>query len=613
MQPLARRPKLLLVGKPNSGKTLLFNRLTGLNQKVANFPGVTVEVKTGSYGEFELLDLPGIYSLTAITEDEVVAIQQLHLALEQKDCAALLCVLDATRLERSLVLGLEAEAEARKTGTPVLYLVNMADELSKLGLTVDVEGLSKALGREVHLISARTSQGLDTLTSKIQRLIASSEISTLELDPAIDFRKQARSLAERYSPSTEALLDAQSKIDRFTLHSIVGILFFILSMSVMFQAVFTWAEPLMNGIEYLLGSLGVFLSGLMPTPLLGDFVKDAILAGISAVAVFIPQIALLTFMIGLLEDSGYLARAATLCHRPLSAFGLSGKSFVPLLSGHACAIPAIMASRTIESPRARWLTLLAIPLMSCSARLPVYGLLIATVIPDTRYFGGLFGLRGFSLLLLYLFGIFSGLLVSAFMNKYSSRSSQIGTPLLLELPPYRIPAWKPLLNRSLNSSWQFVRRAGSTVFFVSIIVWILGYFPHGAGHLDSSYLAVLGKAVAPIFAPIGIDWKITVAVLSSFLAREVFVGTTAVLFGIDQATERSGDRVHSLQQSGFTLASGVALLVFFAVSLQCVSTLAVLRKETRSSRLPIYLFAGYSLAAYVLAIISYNVVPLLTH
>ena len=601
----AALPKVLLIGKPNSGKSLLFNRLTGLHQKVANFPGVTVDVKHGRAGDWELIDLPGLYGLTPLSRDEEVATAQLRLALADPHSAAVLLVLDATRLERSLVVGLEVQDMAKQRGLPCLFALNMWDELTRSGLTVDCPGLSTALAAPVLPVSAKTRAGIPELTAALRQSIGTARPKS-QTPSARDYPALARELAATYAPITAPLLARQRRLDGYALSTVSGLLIFLAVMTVLFQSIFTWAQPLMNGTAEVLKLFGDTVAAAMPTAMLGDFVRDGLLGGISAVAVFAPQIFVLTLLIGALEDSGYLARAAILCHRPLSALGLSGRSFVPLLSGHACAIPALMAARTIESPRARWLTWMAIPLMACSARLPVYGLLIAALIPDHRFAFGLLGSRGLALMALYVLGIVSGLSVAALVHRVAPKSSRPELPLVLELPPYRIPAVRPLLRRGLTAAWAFVRRAGGTIFAVSLVVWLVGYFPNGNGHLESSWLADLGRFVAPIFAPLGLDWKVAVAVMTSFLAREVFVGTLGVLVGIESAKDHTADMASKLQEMGMTLASGVALLVFFAFALQCVSTLAVLRRESGSRLLPTILAVAYTALAYVLALVAYR-------
>lgn len=601
---------VLIIGKPNSGKSLLFNRLTGLKQKVANFPGVTVEVKTGSDGSVDYTDYPGIYSLNPLTKDEEISVAKFKEAIQKPHVSTIICTLDATRLERSLVLGLQVQKEAAKAKKPFLFALNMMDELYIHKLDLNAQDLEETLKSPVVAISAKKNIGIDQLKERL-RDIAENPIKAipnlLELNTQSedDLLKRAKALNAQFGPKAEIILKNQSQLDRFFLSSFMGFVSFIIIMAFLFQSIFTWATPMMDFIETIISSAGVWTSSLFTNEILNAFVNDALFGGFGSFLVFVPQIFMLTFIIGLLEDSGYLARAAILCHRPLSFFGLSGKSFVPLLSGHACAIPAIMAARTIESPKRRMLTSLAVPLMACSARLPVYGLLVAALIPETTFFGGLFGLQGFAFFALYFFGIIVALIVSAVLAKtlYKTESD---SPFVIELPPYRWPSWKPILQRSLEGAWSFVSKAGAVIFVVTVIVWVLGYFPNGDGQLETSWLALMGQWIEPIFRPLGLDWKFGVAILTSFLAREVFVGTLGTLFGIEGADENIADLSQHLQTTGFSLASGLALLVFFAIALQCVSTLAVLKKEAGNYKAPTIIFIGYSLLAYVLALITYN-------
>jgi ferrous iron transport protein B len=335
-------------------------------------------------------------------------------------------------------------------------------------------------------------------------------------------------------------------------------------------------------------------------------VRDAIFGGFGSFLVFAPQIFVLTLIIGFLEDSGYLARAALICHRPLSFFGLSGKSFVPLLTGHACAIPAIFSSRNIESPKKRLLTMITVPLMSCSARLPVYGLLIAALIPANTYLGGLVGLQGLSFFALYLFGIVTALVVSGVLKGTLLKKTS-DAPFILELPPYRLPNLLAIMRKSWDRSLTFVTQAGPTIFVVAVVIWALGYFPNN-GELEQSYLASIGQWIEPVFKPLGLDWKFGVAILMSFLAREVFVGTLGTMLGIAGADEDFHGLAEQLHASGLTLASGLALLVFYAIAMQCVATLAVLRKEMGSWKIPSLLFVSYSLLAYLAAFTVYTLV-----
>jgi len=358
----------------------------------------------------------------------------------------------------------------------------------------------------------------------------------------------------------------------------------------------------MDGVENLIGLTATFVTDLTGPGMLADFLNDAIFGGLGSFLVFVPQIMVLTLIIGMLEDSGYLARAALICHRPLSYFGLSGRSFIPFLSAHACAIPAIMAARTIESPRKRLITMLTIPLMSCSARLPVYALLVAVLIPDTTYLGGLINLQGTAFFGLYFFGILTALMVSLVLSGSKLNDDEKSDmPFILELPTYRLPHWKPLIHRVMSSAKQFVYRAGPIIFMVSLAIWLLGYFPTGSGGLQNSYLGIIGHWIEPLFTPLGLDWRYGVAILMSFLAREVFVGALGTLFGIDGADENIAGLAANIQADGLTFGAGMGILLFYVVALQCVATVATLKAETGSTKLITALVIGYGVLAYILA------------
>lgn len=608
--PTVARRDVLLVGNPNSGKSLLFNRLTGLQHHVANYPGVTVDVRSGAMGDVRLRDFPGVYSLAPLTVDEEVAVRELEAALASPATCAVAYVLDSTRLERSLFLLLQLLPVAARAGIPVLVVANVVDEVTARGGRLDLPGLSGALGCPVRGVSARTGEGLAALRSTLEEwrvqpprpsALASAGASLQVL------KERARALAEAHGPSSEALLRRQHRLDEFFLSPWLGPVVFLVLMAVFFQAVFTWAAPLMDGVEWVTTKLGELSAARVPWQVGQDFVRDGLFAGLGGFLVFVPQIFVLFLMIGLLEDSGYLARAAIILHRPLSALGLSGKSFVPLLSGHACAIPAMMAARTIESPRRRLLTVLAIPFMSCSARLPIYGLLIGAFIPARSVLGGVFGLQGVALTAVYALGVVSALIVAASLARaLPQREGKLGdAPFLLELPPYRVPNVRPILRDAATRSLSFVRRAAPVVFCVTVVVWALGYFPGGSGHLEQSYLASMGHWLEPVFRPMGADWKVAVGVLASFVAREVFVGTLATLYGLETT---GADALSGLLPThGMTLATAIALLVFYALSLQCASTLAVMRKETGSGRIAAASFVGMTVLAYVAAVIAYQV------
>jgi len=611
--------KTILIGSPNSGKSLLFNRLTGLNQKVANFPGITVNIKSGKSTvdpEQVLMDFPGVYSLHAISGEEKISVDAFYAGLKDPEVSSVVCVVDTTRLEKGLIFALQVINACAEHNKPVVIAANMIDVLNSHGMTMDLEGLAAALKVPVAAISAKSGLGLNDL----QELITShrnspspfaSEINSkgnniIASDDSIVHR-QAQQLAASFGPKGDILINSQTRLDQFFLHSWFGGISFILIMFLLFQSIFTWAAPIMDGVESILQFAASAVLPLLPAGAINDFVSDALFGGIGAFLVFVPQIFILTLVVGILEDSGYLARAAVICHKPLRIFGLTGKSFIPMLSSVACAIPGIYAARTVDSPRKRWLTYLAIPLMPCSARLPVYSLLIAAFIPATGAFGGLVGWQGFAMVSIYLFGILCGLLVTALVSR-TSAALQTDLPFVLEMPPYRLPSWKPLLRNAWDRSKHFVTKAGKVIFMVTVVIWVLGYFPNQGADLGQSWLGYMGKIIEPAFAPFGLDWKYGVAILTSFLAREVFVGTLGTLFGIEGGEENIISLVEHIQNSGLPIGAGFALLVFFSIALQCVSTLAVLRRETGSWRLPTQLFVSYSIFAYSAAWLTFVIV-----
>jgi ferrous iron transport protein B len=385
-------------------------------------------------------------------------------------------------------------------------------------------------------------------------------------------------------------------------------------MTVFFQAIFTWAAPLMDGVEALVIATGSTVASIVPEGVVADFVNDAIFGGLGAFLVFVPLVFILTLIIVALEDSGYLARAALICHRPLSVFGLSGKSFVPLLSGVACAIPAIYAARTISSMQERLLTYVAIPLMPCTARLPVYALLIAILIPDETALGGLIGWQGLAMSGIYFFGITIALTVAALVG-WRGNEDPTGQPFILELPAYRLPVCRTMFSSALNRAGHFVRKAGSVIFVVTVIVWFLGYFPNGGEDLSSSWLASIGRFIEPVLLPLGLDWRYGVAIIASFLARAVFravfVGTLGTIFGIESANEDPAPLAEQITASGLTVASRAALVVFFTIALQCVSTVVLLAREAKFVRFAVALMAGYLVLAWLVAFGAYRLAGLL--
>lgn len=599
--------RIILVGKPNSGKSLLFNQLTGLRQKVANFPGVTVELKSGRFDDFELVDFPGTYSMSTLSRDEDIAVEKIHQALLDENTALIICNLDATRLESSLVFGMQMLKLAQRFNKKMLFALNMIDEVERFGHQIDVAALAEDLHCPVAALSAKTLQGISEFKQQVIELAQSpaaavkSAVDEGQHSPAIQLR-QSRQLAAKYGIKSSVVLKTQNRIDAFMLNHLSGSFAFLAVMFLLFQSIFTFATPLMDAVEYALGVLSEAMTSQLGSGMFSDFLNDAIFGGLGSFLVFVPQIMVLTLMIGLLEDSGYLARAALICHKPLSYFGLSGRSFIPYLSAHACAIPAIMAARTIESPRKRLITMLTIPLMSCSARLPVYALLISVLIPQQHFLGGVINLQGIAFFCLYVFGILAALIVSFVLSRTANQQDpKSDMPFILELPTYRLPHWKPLIHRVIQSAKQFIYRAGPVIFAVSVVIWGLGYFPADAGGLEYSYLGQIGHFIEPIFTPLGIDWRYGVAILMSFLAREVFVGALGTLFGIEGADENISGLAANIQQDGLAFGAGIGILLFYVVALQCVATVATLKAETGSTKLVIGLVAGYGLLAYLLA------------
>lgn len=595
--------RILMVGKPNCGKSLLFNQLTGLRQKVANYPGITVEITRGKCDKFELVDLPGAYSLNGLTRDEVIAVDEIKRSVADDDTSMVLVVLDATRLAQSLVMGLQVQRLAFEHNKPVMFALNFIDEVKRVGETIDTDGLSKALGSPVLALSARSLDGLHEFKQSLLGMAGEPErYATTNGTPHAEAAERSQELARDFGIQHDIVLKNQNRIDNFMLNNWTGGLIFIAVMFVLFQSIFTLATPLMDGVESFIETLAGGVGAVTAEGVVHDFINDAIFGGFGSFLVFVPQIMVLTLIIGLLEDSGYLARAALMCHRPLSFFGLSGRSFIPYLSGHACAIPAIMAARTIESPHKRLITMLTIPLMSCSARLPVYALLVAVLVPANETFLGIFNMQGAAFFGLYFFGIFMALVVSQILNRFLPRDlEKTDMPFILELPTYRLPHWKPLFQRVLNSGIMFIKRAGPIIFMVSVGIWILGYFPLNST-LQDSWLGQIGHFIEPVFAPMGLDWRYGVAILMSFLAREVFVGALGTLFGLEGADEDVAGLAERVQADGMTTEAGLGLMLFYVVALQCVATVAMLKGESGSSKLSWGLYVAYGLLAYIIAV-----------
>jgi ferrous iron transport protein B len=593
-----------IVGPPNSGKSTLFNRLTGLRQKVANFPGVTVEHRMGKaklkdHQEVFLVDLPGVYSLHPRAEDEQVT----HDVLtgERADFPkpdAVILILDVTNLGRNLVLA----APILSLGLPTQVLLNMADDLSARGGKVDVAALSAELNSPVALISAAKGTGIDRIQQFLLGTAArlNAPPARIELPVLHDLpkcRQWAANLGVRASYRAPAPPLWTRRLDAIFLHPVFGPLVFAAVVIAVFQSIFSWAQPIMDGLQQAVASSGHWLNQTLPDSPWRSLLVDGIWSGVGSVVVFLPQILLLFLFIGILEDSGYLARAALIADRTMAKFGLQGKSFIPLLSAYACAVPAIMATRVIENKRDRMATIMISPLMTCSARLPIYTLLIAAFVPNLPIIGGFFSLPAAVMLGLYILGFFTAIAVARLLK--SSILKSTGSSFMLEMPPYRWPTLQSLGLRLLDRAKVFLRRVGTVILLVAIALWILAHLPYSHGKapdLEQSFAGMTGKAIEPLIKPLGFNWKIGIGLITSLAAREVIVGTLGTIYGI-QGDEQSKGLQAAIHQD-LSVAGAVALLVFFAFAMQCFSTLAVVKRETGGWRWPLFQFSYMLALAY---------------
>jgi ferrous iron transport protein B len=699
-----KRLKVALVGNPNSGKSSLFNHLTGLNQKIGNFPGVTVDKKSGSCqlkdGTIaDIMDLPGTYSIYPRSLDEQIVAEVLlnHHSNETPD--KVIIIADATNLKRGFLL----LTQILDLGLPVILALNMMDLAAKAGVTYDLKSLSVKLGIPVVPINARNGIGLDELKRLIGQPVPISEkpiidiwdeakapVQELRTLLAVDndyeayqFLEQPRSLhflskkdqqivadlrikynffpgkfqgaetIQRYSIIQDLLNDVtlkaanqswkqySSKIDRILTHKIWGYLIFFGVLFLIFQSIFAWAEVPMDMIDTMFASISGYLSQVLPSGGLTSLLTEGIIPGIGGIIIFVPQIAILFAFISMLEESGYMARVVFLMDKVMRKFGLNGKSVVPLMSGVACAIPAIMATRTIDNWKERTITILVTPLMSCSARLPVFTILIALVIPNQKALG-FFNLQGLALMALYLLG-FIAALGSAYIMKLLIRVKE-RSYLIMELPTYRVPKWSNVGYTLVEKTKAFVFEAGKVIIAISIVLWVLASFGPGdkfrnarqnvlqqsenlrltqkglddriaAYKLENSYAGLIGKSIEPVIKPLGYDWKIGIALITSFAAREVFVGTMATIYSIgsvdedDQNTIKERLREEVNPETGgprFTFAVGLSLLVFYTFAMQCMSTIAVVYRETKGWKWPLIQLVYMTGLAYFSALAVYQ-------
>lgn len=618
--PVADAPALrvALVGNPNSGKTALFNALTGGHQKVANYAGVTVEKKEGllttpSGRRAMILDLPGTYSLRARSPDEEVTRDVVLGRLSGEALPdVIVCVADSMNLRLVLRLALELKA----IGRPIILALNMIDIAQKRGLRIDVEGLSKEIGVPVVSTVAVRRRGLDELLKEIDahsdeytqarhlNLVAPwQEPSATEIRA---MHREAERILKAYVKPPERPDTLTDRTDAILLHPVIGILALFAVLFVMFQAVFSWATPLMDLIDASFAWLGGAVAELLPDGLLQSFLVDGLIAGVGSVVIFLPQILILFAFIILLEDFGYMARAAFLMDRMMGVTGLHGRAFIPLLSSLACAIPGIMATRVIDNRRDRIATIMVAPLMTCSARIPVYTLIIAAFIPrETVY--GVFNLQGLVMFGLYATGILATLLVAFVFRRFFWRG--VVEPFLIELPSYKIP---DPLNVARNV-WQrgeiFLKRAGTVIFVLMVLVWFLSTFPQapeGATMpaIDYSFAGMIGHAIQPFLAPIGFNWEMSVALIPGMAAREVAVATLGTIYAISGADEGSLAATLAAQWS---LPSALAFLAWYVFAPQCAATLGVVKRETNSWKWPAIMFVYMFALAYLAAFLAFNI------
>jgi len=669
---------LLLLGNPNTGKSSLFNKLTGLNQKVGNFPGVTVEKKEGTINFknnyfANVIDLPGTYSVNSFSpEEEVVS----NILLEKNKISpdAALVVSDIENLKHNLLLF----TQVKDLGIPLYLIINMCDVMDKRGITLDISSLEEELKTKIFLISTRKSIGIDDLLNEIPNIL-DSDTSTIVDNNYMDFETIQKINNENNSSSfykrwlsqinkisnlddlkkikhKEAVhryrfinnklnktlnidrkkaYDLRSKLDNIFLHPFWGTIIFMSILALIFQTIFTWSSYPMDFIDEMFSNLSNYTKAVLPEGVFTNLLAEGIITGIGGVIIFVPQIALLFMFISILEETGYMSRVVFLFDKRLKKYGLSGKSIIPLISGVACAIPAVMSTRNIEDWKQRLTTILIVPFMTCSARLPVYLILISIVIPDNYFF--IFNYQGLTLLGLYLLAVLMAL-ISAFVFSKIIKSN-FKNYVVIEMPNYKIPVLKNILFTVYSKTKSFVFEAGKIILSISILLWILA--SNGPGdnfkyaeqiilekydnkkniteldyeiqsyRLENSYIGTAGKILEPILNPLGYDWKIGIAIITSFAAREVFVGTLATIFSVGSENVETIKEKMSYQrkQNGqllFNLPTGVSLMVFYAFALQCMSTIAIVKKETNSWKWPAIQFTFMTIIAYISALIVYQ-------
>lgn len=608
-----RIPVVAVAGNPNSGKTTLFNLLTGLRQKVGNYPGVTVERKEGLFVQgnrsTQLIDLPGIYSLSPQSEEQRAACEVLYGgAPDEPDLDGVIVIADSTSLEKSLYLTLQVLEAGHRT----VLILNMEDELAARGGSIDVRLLSTLLNIPVFSISATRGTGLDAVRKALIEWPLEDHsqerarmIPLPILDQAITRRRESKKIAANVTRRAVRPHPWTDRIDRYVLHPFWGAIIFMAVVVVVFQSIFAWAQPLMNGIDALISQLAAGVRALpLPDPL-APFLADGVIAGVGSVLVFLPQILIVFAFLSVLENTGYLSRAALVMDKLMQRGGLQGKSFLPLISSYACAIPGIMATRTIDSTRDRLATIFVAPFMTCSARLPVYALLISAFVPDRAILPGFLGWRAFTLFGLYAVGFVAALLTSLVLKSSILKSDPM--PFIIEIPPYRLPQWKSIGLHLWDRARAFLTQAGTVILLVSVVMWALISFPnHGPNHnIEESFAGRFGHVIEPVIKPLGFDWKIGVGLLSAQVAREVMVSTLATIERV-QSKESDPAPLRNALQKSMTPLKAFSLMIFFALAMQCTSTLAVVRRETGSWKIPAVMFVYMNILAYLTSLVIYQ-------
>ncbi len=613
MNAASELARVALVGNPNCGKTALFNLLTGSRQKVANYAGVTVERKEGRLRTpggrpVAVLDLPGAYSLNAASLDEAVTRDLIRGFYPGEPAPDLLvCVVDATNLR----LHLRFVLEVRALGRPMVVALNMMDAARRRGIEIDVAALARELGVPVVETVAVRRDGARDLLAQLDAIGGAAQQPRQALpgtgepgvDPGAALHAETRRLLAMAVAMPRRTAAVDDALDRWLLHPVFGLLALALVMFLVFQAVYAWATPLMDAIEAATGWLGATVGASLPEGPLRGLLVDGVIAGLGGVVVFLPQILILFAFILALEESGYLPRAAFLLDRGMAAAGLSGRSFIPLLSSFACAVPGIMSTRSIQDPRDRLATILVAPLMTCSARLPVYALLIGAFIPQRAV--GWFNLQGLVLFSLYVAAILSALAVAWVMKRW--RRDRGEHPLLLELPSYRLPHLRDVAIGLWERALIFLKRVGGIILALTILLWVLLNVPAGVG-IEETLAGRIGRALAVLFEPLGFDWRISIALIPTMAAREVMVSSLATVYAVAAANDdAASDVLRGMIAQDWSVATGIALLAWFIYAPQCISTLATIRRETHSWKQTAFA-TGYLFGlAYLVAFVAYRI------